>query len=126
MSFDWLGYLALAKEMMAKANEFADQEAVCRCVVSRAYYGVYCLARNRVRDIDNTEFHGNDHKALQNYLIEHPHKSRKKLGNQLRDLHQHRIKADYSDDLDEHAVNKAKRAISLAQKIADGLVEVFS
>lgn len=126
MSFDWSGYLALANEMMAKANEFADQEAVYRCVVSRAYYGVYCLARNQVRDIDSREFHGNDHKALQNYLLEHPQKNRKKLGNQLRSLHQHRIKADYSDELDEQPVHKASKAINLAQKIADGLIEVFS
>lgn len=126
MSFDWSGYLALAKEMMVKANEFADQEAVYRCVVSRAYYGVYCLARNRIRDIDKAEFYGNDHKALQRYLIEHPRKNLRKLGNQLRDLHQHRIKADYSDELDEQAINKASRAINLAQKIAEGLVEVFS
>jgi uncharacterized protein (UPF0332 family) len=126
MNFDWSGYLALAKEMITKANEFADQEAVYRSVVSRAYYGVYCLARNRVRDIDAKEFHGNDHKALQNYLTEHPHKNRKKLGNQLRSLHQHRIKADYSDELDEQAVNKANRAINLAQKITEGLVDLFS
>lgn len=126
MSFDWSGYSTLAKEMMMKASEFADQEAVYRSVVSRAYYGVYCLARNCVRDIDKEEFYGNDHKALQIYLIEHPHKSRKRLGNQLRRLHQHRIKADYSDELDEQPVNKANRAISIAEEISRGLIEVFS
>lgn len=108
MSFDWSGYLALAKEMMAKASEFTDQEAVYRCVVSRAYYGVYCLTRNRVRDIDSAEFYGNDHKALQSYLIEHPHKNRRRLGNQLRNLHQHRIKADYSDELDDLSLELSK------------------
>lgn len=126
MSFDWSGYFVLAKEIMAKANEFADQEAVYRCVVSRAYYGVYCLARNRVRDIDRKEFYGNDHKALQIYLIEHPHKTRRKLGNQLRKLHQHRIKADYSDELDEQAAYKANKAIGLTQEITESLVAIFS
>ncbi len=126
MSFDWSGYLVLAQELMVKANEFTDQEAVYRCVVSRAYYSVYCLARNYVRDVDQREFYSNDHKALQNYLIDHPRKDRKKVGLQLRDLHQHRIKADYSDELGEQAVNKANRAISAAQKIAGSLGEVFS
>jgi uncharacterized protein (UPF0332 family) len=126
MSFDWSDYLALAKEKMAITNEFADQEAVYRCVISRAYYGVYCQARNCVRDVDKAKFHGNDHQALQSYLKKHPHKTRKKLGLQLQSLHQHRIKADYHDDLDEQAVNKASRAISSAHEIAKALGELFS
>lgn len=126
MNFDWLRYLTLAKEMMDKVNEFADQEAVYRSVVSRAYYAVFCSTRNYVREVDGKEFYGNDHQSLQRYLIAHSHRSRKKLGNQLRTLHQHRIKADYQGNLDEKAISKASRAVALAQEIADNLGKIFS
>ena len=126
MSFDWSGYLTLAKELKNKVNEFPDQEAVYRSIVSRAYYAVFCQARNYVKKIDKQEFFGNDHQKLQNYLRNHSHTPRRKIGNQLRRLHQDRIKADYHDDLGEHAMNKASKAIKLADGIASGLNEVFA
>jgi hypothetical protein len=79
MSFDWSGYLTLANELSNKVDEFSDQEAVCRSVVSRAYYSVFCLARNYVRDVDHSEFHSNVHKELQDYLKNHSHRPRRKL-----------------------------------------------
>jgi hypothetical protein len=126
MSFDWLAYLTLAEYMNQNVSKFPEEEACYRCVVSRAYYAVYCLARNYVRDSDNVIFSSNDHQALQDYLIQHPHKPRKKLGKQLRDLHQHRKGADYDDDLIEKPMNKASIALAYSKKIAKGLDELIS
>jgi hypothetical protein len=124
MSFDWSEYLILAEHMMGKIGEFPDQEAVYRSIISRAYYAVFCLIRNYVRDVDHKEFHGNDHQALQKYLMVHAHQPRRRLGNQLQDLHQHRIKADYHDNLDESASGKASRAITMASNIKQGLAQL--
>ncbi len=126
MNFDWSSYLTLAEYMMNQANEFPDEEAVYRSVVSRAYYAVYCLARNYVKEVDDVTFYSNDHKALQDHLISHSHKIRKRLGNQLRKLHQHRKKADYDDDLGELPFNKASRALTDARKIKNGLAQLSS
>jgi len=126
MSFNWLGYLNTAQELMNKVDEFSDQEAIYRASVSRAYYAVFCLARNYVKDNDKTEFYGNDHQRLQDYLIGHAYKPRKTIGKRLRDLHQHRIKADYHDELDEPAIYKATKAISIAKTIVQGLTEIYS
>jgi hypothetical protein len=41
-------------------------------------------------------------------------------------LHQDRKKADYDDDLGEQAMNKASKALKLADGIAAGLTEIFS
>lgn len=125
MSFDWQGYLISAQEIVAKVNDFSDGEAIYRTAVSRAYYAVFCLARNYVRDIDGEEFSGNDHRNLQEYFRGNFHKPRRKIGNQLRKLHQDRIKADYHDELDERAVNKASKAIAAAKKIVAGLTEIY-
>ena len=64
-----------------------------------------------IEETDNFSASGNAHQELQNYLLGHSHKVKKKIGNQLRQLHKHRIKADYHDDLDEMAINKASRAL---------------
>jgi hypothetical protein len=46
------------------------------------------------------------------------------MGNRLRQLHQHRKKADYEDDLGELPVNKANRALAEARRIELGLAEL--
>jgi len=121
MSFNWSSYLELADFILNKIDDFPDDEAVCRSVISRAYYAMFCLARNYVRDTDNHEFHGNDHKKLQVYLKGDPDKIRKKLGHQLEALHQERIKADYYDSLDEKPINKAQKALASAKRIKASL-----
>lgn len=127
MSFDWQGYLTSAQEIVAKVNDFSDQEAIYRTATSRAYYAVFCLVRNYVRDIDGATFSGNDHKNLQNHFRNNSHSaSRRKIGNQLRRLHQDRLKADYDDELDEKAMNKASKAITAAKKIVTGLTEIYA
>jgi uncharacterized protein (UPF0332 family) len=126
MSFNWLDYLSLAHYMMSSAEEFPDEEACYRSIVSRAYYAVYCQTRNYVRDTDKKEFYSNDHQALQDHLKTHPHKDRKKIGHQLTRLHQHRKKADYDDELGELPINKAKAALTEATRIQQGLNRLAS
>jgi len=87
MSFNWRHYLDLANYLQNNAEDLPDFEEACyRSVVSRAYYAVYCLARNFVRDVDNQPFHSDDHQALKNYLTNHPHKARSRLGKQLNNI----------------------------------------
>jgi hypothetical protein len=126
MSFDWSNYLVLAEHIMNRSDWFPDKEACYRSVVSRAYYGVYCLVRNFAREVDKFEAYGNAHKELQDHLIKHPHKARKRLGNQLRRLHENRLKADYYDNLDEPAINKAQKAITQARNIKNDLDKLTS
>ncbi len=40
--------------MLDNAGTLSDEEACYRSVASRAYYAVFCLARNYVRDTDKT------------------------------------------------------------------------
>ena len=44
MAFDWEDYLSLAKELASRADE-----AALRSAASRAYYAVFCKARNNLR-----------------------------------------------------------------------------
>lgn len=48
MSFPWSHYLDLAKALAGQeTNGVASQEARLRSAISRAYYAVFCTARNR-------------------------------------------------------------------------------
>ncbi len=125
MSFDWLDYLTLAEYMNSKAGEFPDEEACYRSVVSRAYFSVYCLTRNFVKEVDKVTFGSDDHHRLQKHLLEHPHRIRNKIGLQLRELHQYRKKADYQDNLDEMPVNTASKALTKARKIERELAQSY-
>jgi len=88
MIFDWLEYLKFAEATLAKTSEFENSEAVYRSVTSRAYYAVYCLTRNTIKQKDRQEFFGSAHQQLQDYLIAHTHNVRSRLGRRLRALHQ--------------------------------------
>jgi hypothetical protein len=52
MSFDWSEYIDLAHDLRLSAN---GREAYLRSAISRAYYGVFILARNHLRDKDNVK-----------------------------------------------------------------------
>lgn len=47
MSFDWHLYVALASELLETAKTEGMEEAYFRSSISRSYYGVFCIARNK-------------------------------------------------------------------------------
>ena len=46
MPFDWKSCVALARRLTGEAAGKDDAEARQRAAVSRAYFGVFCYARN--------------------------------------------------------------------------------
>ena len=50
MSFDWQLYLDLAVEFIEHQREKRLEEAYLRSAISRSYYGVFCTARNLLRE----------------------------------------------------------------------------
>jgi uncharacterized protein (UPF0332 family) len=125
MSFDWRQYFQLARYMSEHASDYPDEEACYRTVVSRAYYAVYRLARDYVYNADGKDI--DVHQVLQKYLKQNRNnKLRYRIGNQLKDLHQLRKKADYESDLRTLPVNIAKQAMSYAQRILDNLDELVA
>ncbi len=46
MAFEWKAYVDLARELEKQALGAVDKEALYRTVISRAYYGAFCHARN--------------------------------------------------------------------------------
>ncbi len=98
MSFDWSEYLTLAQQLAGLDVTPPGQEATYRCALSRAYYAIFCLARNRLLDEGRTLYgDGRDHRHVQNEFKESPDPKRQTVGQYLNRLHTARIKADYRD-----------------------------
>ena len=88
MPFDWLGFLALARDLQRQAATSAEPEPLLRSAVSRAYFAAYCHARNYARDylkFDPRE-DVDDHGRLRAHLT--GKKRRKGDADRLNDLRQ--------------------------------------
>lgn len=127
MSFDWRKYLIFAELMYEKANsgdsDCHDKETFYRCSISRAYYAVFCLARNYLKDFEGQEFYSDEHKKVSTFLMKNSDKKKRKIGNQLKMLHQDRKKADYDDTFDQYEAPslKAQKSVKMAKKIEESI-----
>ncbi|MCC3418641.1 MAG: HEPN domain-containing protein [Microcoleus sp. PH2017_29_MFU_D_A] len=127
MKFDWSEYLNLAQELAA-----SNEESKLRSAVSRAYYSVFCLARNYLRDIEqdprlsrNKTYDINDHQYVAEEFIYNRAKSQKitEIGRNLTRLRKIRNQADYEDTIFQ-LQKEVVRSLSLAQNIISALREL--
>jgi len=95
MAFDWAKYLVLAEELAVRSTD----EASLRSAISRAYYAVFCIARNRLleegEEIPKTS---EAHSAVWTKYRESAQKRRKDIGITGDRLRRSRNKADYDDE----------------------------
>jgi uncharacterized protein (UPF0332 family) len=127
MKFDWSEYFNLAQELAG-----TSEEAKLRSAVSRAYYSVFCLARNYWRDIQqdprlsrNKTYDINDHQYVAEEFIHNRSKSQTmiEIGKDLTRLRKMRNKADYEDTF-YNLQREAITALMLAQNISSALNEL--
>ena len=120
MKFDWSEYFNLAKELAG-----TTEEAKLRSAVSRAYYSVFCLARNYLRDIQqyprlwqNKNYDINAHQYVAEKFIYNQSKSQTmiEIGKDLSRLRKMRNKADYEDTM-FNLKREARTALMLAQNV---------
>lgn len=94
---DWSTYLELARDLASH-----NTEAHKRSAVSRAYYAMFCTARDKLDVLGefNPPRCGSDHIYLWNVFAEEPYNSIwvRDLGQRLRDA---RVQADY----EKHILN---------------------
>ena len=123
MKFDWEEYFNLAKELAG-----TTEEAKLRSAVSRAYYSVFCLARNYLRDIEQDPRLSHNktdikvHKYVADEFIHHKSKSKTmiEIGKDLNRLRPRRNKADY-EDIIFNLPKEAITALMLAENIISAL-----
>jgi hypothetical protein len=100
MSFDWLDYLIIARQLYQEANqaEAILQEGKYRIAISRAYYAAYIIARNHLRDVDKLIIPPIDaHRFVIKTYADDADPIRVDIGDKLQNLKTKRIQADYQD-----------------------------
>ncbi|MDI6781099.1 MAG: HEPN domain-containing protein [bacterium] len=109
MSFDWREYIKLSEELILR-----KEEACLRSAVSRSYYGVFCIARNKLR---YRSYSGSD---VHRKVIETYENSRdiiqKKIGKNLNELRKARNNADYDNSI-EIKKDEAERMLVLSKQV---------
>lgn len=91
MTFDWHGFAQLAEDLAT-----CEDEAAARSAISRAYYALYCQARDRA-GIDTRNIR-DAHKAVHDYYAFRQNPKLKLMGtNDLPNLHRERKYADYDE-----------------------------
>lgn len=134
MRFDWSEYFNLAQELAVISSEATNNEARLRSAVSRAYYSVFCLARNYLRDVEkdprlsrNKTPDINEHQYVAEEFIFHKSQAKKmrKIGENLSRLREFRNKADYADTI-FNLHREVQTSLNLAQNIISALTELNS
>jgi uncharacterized protein (UPF0332 family) len=121
--FDWNQYLLLAEKLfyLRKNEEFLGLKDAClRSAISRAYYAVFCVARNYLIDKKGIEIPKQDtHKFVREIFIESAIREEKIVGESIKQLWGKRKMADYEGSLTvtegetEFCLKKAKDTLSL-------------
>ena len=122
MAFRWEEYFELAK----KINETFKGEAARRTVISRAYYSMFCLARDCIgykNVVKIKDWRDSVHKTVIQKLKRNNYDDFKKVGRKLDSLRQLRIISDYETNA-KITERDVKFAISLAEEIRNILVQV--
>ncbi len=111
MSFDWKNYILLSEELAKR-----PEESCLRSSISRAYYGVFCIARNQKGYQRYTE--PNIHsKIINEYKND---RILQKVGWDLDQLRKARNSADYDGDR-KIEKSMAERMVGLAKQLLRSL-----
>ncbi len=125
MTFPWTDYLELADALLTNRGTFAQEEACCRSSISRAYYAVFCAARNHAIAVEGLQLRGTgaDHLDVQRHFEQASSRDHKTLGRLLSLLRRARNRADYDDEMPQvdrqaqQAIGRARRAMAILNAI---------
>jgi len=121
MSFDWKDYIKLAEKLQNEPDKNSIEEAHYRSIISRSYYGVFCVSRIKAGlEFYRPRPHTGDpgvHEKVIGYYKNSKTPEEKLVGKFLDDLRRERNDSDYNrnkivgKDLAERAISKAKKVL---------------
>ena len=117
MSFCWKDYIDLSNILISSSKNNTLEKAYLRTSVSRAYYGIFCIARNYLRDIKNIQIRlQNTHEFVMNQFKFSNNLKEICIGNYLGNLRDERNKADYGDNY-QIDINRANKILASANQV---------
>lgn len=123
MDFNWVEYLCLAEELLAKPLTGGRIfEAKLRTAISRAYYSAFGTASEFLQEKNGlTVPRKNPHLFVSNQFCASNEKKKKKLGSNLDRLKDLRVKADYYKNWPVDLEKQGTIALTYAHKIISSL-----
>jgi len=113
MGFDWNRYLELAREL-----EGRTEESALRSAASRAYYSVFCQARNWLMARGWKRPPTDVHASVWREFMSSGDSKRKQIGLDGKRLKRMRVMADYDDTLHSPLSNAQDAVIKAAGVLA--------
>ncbi|MBU4232922.1 MAG: hypothetical protein L6277_16610 [Desulfobacterales bacterium] len=99
MSFDWQLYVSIAAKLLDGQRTNPNPREEClRTSISRYYYGVFCIARNHLKNQGEYLPDKEVHAYLRKVYIQSPNQFYNQIGKNLLKLWNKRRVADYDDD----------------------------
>ena len=117
MTFQWADYLELADALLHHRTLLVQEEACCRASISRAYYAVFCAARNYAREWEGLRLTltGADHQRVQRHFHQGQTREHQRLQVLLDRLRNRRNEADNADSM-SNVVTQAQGALQYARQ----------
>lgn len=119
MSFDWSQYIELAEDLISQAQGGRLDQALFRSSISRAYYGAFCLARDKVVEYNGEPLPRVDtHRRVRETFHGSTAYEAMQVGSKLGNLLRQRKIADYeaAATIDKE---KAERVLEMAKRTLD-------
>ena len=116
MAFEWSQFVELAEKLIGYGEGTGLESAYYRSAVSRSYYGVFCIARDKVEEILGYSVPPRDSHRFVIYKFTYSSTNiTRKIGKDLDSLHKKRQKADYTnpEDID---ITQAQKALEIAKR----------
>lgn len=124
MVFNWGLFIKLANELLDGQIQIQNPREEClRTIISRFYYGVFCIAKNYKESIGVVFPNKDIHTYVRNEYIGSSVNDENKIGANLQTLFHKRIIADYHDNRDV-TLYDARTARQLAHNIFEKLKKV--
>jgi|GEM_PF-4259724 len=124
MAFDWEHFFVLAQEWEdARSEEQSWPEARCRCIISRAYYGVWNLCREHAEASSRpVPASGNSHDNIISWFQHGETTTHKEIALYLDRLRFARVTADYHRRWRRGTpTNSAGEALIFANRVLNAL-----
>jgi len=126
MSFDWKDYIKLAEKLYDEVNKDSMEEAYNRSLISRSYYGVFCISRIKAGlEFYRPRPHTSDPGVHEKVIVYYKNSNKpeeKQAGKILDELRWYRNNADYDrnknigKDLAERAILKANEVLRIFEE----------
>ncbi|MBF0464409.1 MAG: hypothetical protein HQK88_08440 [Nitrospirae bacterium] len=97
MIFKWSEYIELSEQLINNGESSDIKSAYYRTSISRSYYGVYCIAADKVKDYRGSDIpKGDSHTYIKDIFSNSSGRIAKIIGEELKWLRSERVKADYN------------------------------